>query len=436
MLYNFAMTASLGQEMHALAARLFPINRSLTGPGVRETLSILQEHLQDLQIYEVKSGTSAFDWEIPNEWSVNDAYVKDETGKKIIDFKTSNLHLMGYSTPVNYLVTREELMKHLHTLPDQPTAIPYVTSYYSEDWGFCVADEDLQNIGDGPFEVYVDSTLGPGVMNYADLIIQGQTDEEILLSTYFCHPSMANNELSGPVVLTFIAKWLKEIPLKDRKYTYRLVMVPETIGSIYYISKNLESLRKVRAGWVLTCIGDERTYSYVPSRDGNTLADRVSKKVLSEIYPDYKTYSWLDRGSDERQYCSPGVDLPVASIMRSKYGEYPEYHTSLDDLSLVTPDGLYGGFVAMQAAIKMLEANAVFKTRVPCEPQLGKRGLYPNTSVKSSGHLVRDQMNVLSYCDGVNDLISIAELCKIEFTVALEIINRLTAADVIERLDL
>jgi len=428
------MYSPLGSEMHALVTRLFPINRSLTGPGVRETLAILQEYLSDLQLREVKSGTNAFDWQIPNEWTVNDAWVKNQNGQKIIDFKDSNLHLVGYSTPVDLILSRDELMKHLHTLPEQPSAIPYVTSYYSQDWGFCIAAEEIQNIGDGPFQVYIDSRLVPGVMNYAELIIPGLSDEEILLSTYFCHPSMANNELSGPVVLTFIARWLKE--LSFRRYTYRLILVPETIGSIYYISKNLDALKNVRAGWVLTCIGDDRTYSYVPSRNGDTLADRVSKKVLSEICPDFKAYSWLDRGSDERQYCAPGVDLPVASIMRSKYGEYPEYHTSLDDLSLVTPDGLYGGFHAIQAAINMLENNGVFKVRVLCEPQLGKRGLYPNTSTKNSGHSVRNLMNVLSYLDGNLDLISVAEKCDITFVEVLDIINKLVAADLVERVDL
>jgi len=427
------MNSSLGLEMHDLAKRLFPINRSLTGPGVRQSLAIIQEHLADLQIHEVNSGTQAFDWEIPNEWAVNDAFVKDENGVRVIDFNASNLHLMGYSTPIDKKISREELLNHLHALPDQPSAIPYVTSYYSKDWGFCIAASEIENIGSGPFHVYIDSTLSPGVMNFAELIIPGQCEEEILLSTYICHPSMANNELSGPVVLTFLAKWLKGLP--NRKYTYRLILVPETVGAIYYISKHLQDLKKsVRAGWVLTCLGDERSFSYLPSRNGNTLADKVSKKVLSEIFPEYKTYSWLSRGSDERQYCAPGVDLPIASIMRTKYGEYPEYHTSLDDLSLVTPNGLFGGYTAIKEAITMLENNQIFKSKVLCEPQLGKRGLYPNTGIKNPGNSARNLINVLSYLDGELDIIDVATKCELSFMATLEIVQTLFLADLLEKI--
>jgi len=308
-----------------------------------------------------------------------------------------------------------------------------VTSYYSKDWGFCIAASEIENIGSGPFHVYIDSTLSPGVMNFAELIIPGQCEEEILLSTYICHPSMANNELSGPVVLTFLAKWLKGLP--NRKYTYRLILVPETVGAIYYISKHLQDLKKsVRAGWVLTCLGDERSFSYLPSRNGNTLADKVSKKVLSEIFPEYKTYSWLSRGSDERQYCAPGVDLPIASIMRTKYGEYPEYHTSLDDLSLVTPNGLFGGYTAIKEAITMLENNQIFKSKVLCEPQLGKRGLYPNTSIKNPGNSARNLINVLSYLDGELDIIDVATKCELSFMATLEIVQTLFLADLLEKI--
>ena len=255
----------------------------------------------------------------------------------------------------------------------------------------------------------IDSDLKPGVLNYAELILPGQSEQEVMLSTYVCHPSMANNELSGPVVTLALARWLQS--LDNRCYTYRIVFVPETIGSIVYLSRNIEHLRRqVKAGFNITCIGDDRCYSYLPSRAGDTLSDRAARHVLKHIDPKFKRYSWLDRGSDERQYCAPGIDLPIATIMRSKYGQYPEYHTSLDDLSLVTPKGLEGGFNALQQAILAVEHNVRPKTTVLGEPQLGKRGLYPTLSTKESGAQVRAMMDLISYCDGRHDLLEIAEL--------------------------
>jgi aminopeptidase-like protein len=417
----------LGKQMHKWAGDLFPIHRSLMGKGVRETLNYLQNINPNISIYEVPSGTRAFDWVVPNEWTIRDAYIEDMFGQRIISINDSNLHVMGYSIPINEKFTRLQLENNLYSLPDQPSAIPYITSYYQENWGFCLSQNQRNNLGEGPFNVVIDSELKPGSMTYGEVVLKGNTAEEVLISTYICHPSMANNELSGPVVTMALLNWLSE--LKERKYTYRFVFLPETIGAIYYISKHLKHLKKnVKAGWVLTCIGDDRSYSYLKSRNGKTLTDKISIKVLEDRGLKFNEYSFLDRGSDERQYCAPGVDLPVGSFMRSKYGEFPEYHTSLDDLNFVTPSGLQGGFEIVQDAISMLETNCFPKINTLGEPQLGKRGLYPNTSTKTSGIEVQDQMNVIAYSDGLNDLIAISKICKISYKKVLHIVNSLRTA--------
>jgi aminopeptidase-like protein len=419
-----------GADLHAWAKDLWPLHRSLTGDGVRATLSYLKGLLPDLTIYEVPSGTEAFDWAVPAEWNLREAWVKDPAGRHVIDTALTNLHVVGYSEPFDGVVSRDELLERMHTLPDQPDAIPYVTSYYRRDWGFCMTHDALQRLGDGPFRVHIDTTLEPGHLTYADLVIPGDSTDEVLLSTYVCHPSMANNELSGPVVTTALARWIASLP--NRRYTYRVVFIPETIGSILYLSRHLEHLREhVKAGWVLTCIGDDRTYSYVPSRLGETLADRVSLQVLNDRGP-FDAYSFLDRGSDERQWCSPGADLPVCSVMRSKYGEYPEYHTSLDDLeNVVTPTGLQGGLEVMKSCITLLEANLKFRTILPGEPQMGRRGLYPTTTTKDLADEVLNMMNVMAYCDGEHDVIELCERTGLPWNEVVAILRRLEAAEVV-----
>ena len=392
--------------MHDLVSRLFPIYRSLTGDGVRESLGILAEHLPGLEIHEVPTGTQCFDWEIPREWRVDQAYIIDPQGNKICDISENNLHLVGYSIPVNETVTLDELLPHLHSIPEQPDAIPYMTSYYREYWGFCITEHEKQQLKPGDYQVVIETELFDGSLTYGELFIPGETSEEVLVSTYICHPSMANDELSGPVVATFAAKWAQEL---DRRLSYRFVFVPETIGAIAFLSKRHEALKQnVIAGFNLSCIGDDQAYSMVESRKGNTLADQVASHVLKHTDPKFKRYSFLNRGSDERQYCSQGIDLPLCTLSRTKFGEFPEYHTSLDDLNLVTPSGLEGGLDVLLNCFRCLEANQKPQITVACEPQLGKRGLYPNLSVRGNGETVRDLTNLIAYADGTETLLEIA----------------------------
>jgi aminopeptidase-like protein len=401
------MDKSIGQKMYGWARDLFPINRSLTGAGVRETLGYFKEIIPELEIKSVPTGYKAFDWTVPEEWEIEDAYIENKDGERIIEFKVNNLHVVGYSEPVDKWVDLDELEKHLYSLPEQPDAIPYVTSYYKKRWGFCLSENQRKKLVPGNYHVVIISRFKEGVLNYGEIIIPGKSDKEVFLSSYVCHPSMANNELSGPVVTVALSNWIKT--LEARNYTYRIVLIPETIGSIVYLSKHLEKLKeKVFAGFNITCIGDNRGYSYLPSRDGNTLSDEVALHALRHTVPDFKKYSWLDRGSDERQYCAPGVDLPIATIMRSKYGEYPEYHTSDDNLDLISSEGLEGGYKVLKKAIEIIEQNEILNTTVLCEPQLGKRGLYPTISVKGSANEARRMMNMISYCDGNHSLLQIA----------------------------
>ena len=422
----------IGSEIHEFARELWPINRSITGEGVRETLKKISHHLPTLNIKSVPSGSKVFDWEIPKEWYINDAYIITPNGKKICNVSENNLHLVGYSIPFKGKVSLKELKNHLYTLPSQPDAIPYITSYYHERWGFCLTQEEFDSLEDGIYEVCIDTKLFDGVLNFAELLIKGKSKKEVFLSTYICHPSMANNELSGSSVLTFLAKWL--LGIKEPEYSYRIVFVPETIGSITYLSLNYKEMKnKVIAGFNVTCVGDDRTYSFLPSRSGNTTSDVVAKHVLKWIDSNYKTYTWLDRGSDERQYCSPGVDLPIASIMRTKYGQFPEYHTSLDDLeNVVTPDGLEGGYTILKKAIEVIEKNKIYKVKVLCEPQMGKRGLYPTLSSKKSDKKVKLMMDLISLCDGKNSLLNIADKLCVPIWDLYEIVENLLKHDLLE----
>jgi aminopeptidase-like protein len=404
----------IGDELHALARELWPFHRSLTGDGVRRTLQLIRDrHLPDLVLHEVPSGTPAFDWVVPQEWRVREAYIVAPGGRRICDVAVNNLHLVAYSRPVRAQLTRGELDEHLHSLPDRPDAIPFVTAYYKEYWGFCLSHRERESLEEGVYTVVVDTELFDGALTFGELVIAGDTSDEILLSTYVCHPSMANNELSGVVVSTFLARWLQSLP--SRRHTYRILFVPETIGSLTYLSRHLDWLKAhVVAGFVVTCIGDDRAYSFLPSRNGQTRSDQVARHVLRWTDPGYTSYRWIDRGSDERQYCAPGVDLPIASIMRSKYDTYPEYHTSLDDLvRVVTPNGLQGGYSVLQRAIESLERYCRPKVTVFGEPQLGRRGLYRDVSTPSNVAETTLILGLVTWADGTKSLIDIADECGV-----------------------
>lgn len=419
-------------SLYSIAERLFPICRSITGSGVRETLSILREYIPTLDVFEVPSGTQVFDWRVPKEWRIRDAWVKNSSGEKIIDFKRSNLHVVGYSAPIDKEVGLEELLQYVYVEDTLPDAIPYVTSYYKERYGFCMSKSQRDRLPDDRYHIFIDSELFDGSLTYGEAVIPGECEQEIFFSTYICHPSMANNELSGPCVLTGLYRYLTEI--KHRRYTYRLIFIPETIGSITYLSRNLPHLKRcVKAGFVVTCAGDDRTYSYVASRYGDTLADKVVKNTLRYHYPDHKTYSFLQRGSDERQYNAPGVDLPVCAVCRSKYGEYPEYHTSADDMSLISEDGMRGMLEMLQKCVRALEANAYYRVNCLCEPQLGRRGLYPTVSKKNTYGSARTMSDIIAYCDGTNDLIDISDIIGAPLDAIVEMVKTLESGEVLSR---
>lgn len=414
---------TLGLAIYELAERLFPLCRSITGNGVRKTLEIVKEEISPLSIKEIPSNTVCFDWTVPDEWNIKEGYIIGPDGQKIIDFKNNNLHVISYSEPIDIQLSLSELKKNIYTDPDLPEAIPYRTSYYERRWGFCMSHRQLESLEEGTYKAFIDSELSPGYMTYGELIIPGQSDEEVFLSTYICHPSMANNEISGIVVTSFIAKWL--LALTTRKYTYRIAFLPETIGSICYLSENLNSMKeKTVAGFNVTCIGDNRAYSYLKSRHEDTLADRVAYHVLRHISENGIVYPFLSCSSDERQYCSPGVDLPVVSVMRSKYKEYPEYHTSLDNLDFISPEGLLGGYMFLKRCLECIELNERLLSATLCQPQLGKRGLYPNLSNAKLDYEQRKMVNLLMLADGQN-LLDIADKMEVEMWSLYSIVDRL-----------
>ncbi|MCV3548379.1 DUF4910 domain-containing protein [Campylobacter sp. CNRCH_2013_0671h] len=416
----------MSKSMYELVCELFPICRSITGKGFRQSLKILDEAMGGgiLKIHSIVSGNKVFDWEVPAEWEINDAYIITPDGEKICDFKQNNLHVLNYSTGIDTELDLASLQEHLYSIEDMPDAIPYVTSYYKRRWGFCIKHKDRVKLKEGKYKVFIDAKHHEnGVLNYADLLIPStqETKDEILISTYLCHPSMANNELSGPVVAAFLAKWLLE--LKERKYNYRFVFIPETIGSIVYLSKHLKHLQKhTKAGFVLSCIGDDNAYSLIHTPSENTLADKVALHTLKEKN-NFKEFSFLDRGSDERQYCAPLVNLPVVCVCRTRFGDYKEYHTSKDDLNFISEEGLQGGLKAMQEIIMNLEVNEIYQNTVFCEPNLGKRDLYID-HCKREGR-VENILSFLAFCDDKNDVLDIASKLNIQAYELKDLIERL-----------
>lgn len=433
------MVADKGQDMYRLAEKIFPYCRSITGQGVRDTLRDLKEYIgkdggPELEVYGIPSGTPVFDWTVPKEWVIRDAYIEDEGGVRIVDMKENNLSVMGYSVPVDKWVDLEELKQYIYTQPDQPDVIPYVTSYYKERFGFCMPQRKKDALTMQKYHMVIDSELTDGCMNYAQVVIPGETDREIFFSTYFCHPSMADNECSGPALSAELARFVAS--LKKRRYTYRFIYIPETIGSISYMSveNHLEHMKShMEAGFNLSCVGDDRDYSVIESKYADTLADKVLKNVLnSHTGGKYSTYSFLKRGSDERQYNAPGIELPVVCYCRSKFGEYPEYHTSADNMELISPKGFQGSYEVMTQVIMALEYNRNYKMTVLGEPQLGKRGLYPTVSQKGSYDTVKAMVDFIAYADGRNDLIDISNRINVPVKDLMDIVDKLTDNKLLE----
>ena len=409
--------------------QLFGICRSITGLGIKKTLRLIQKKYKNLRIINFKSGQKVFDWEIPKEWNIYDAYILDPNKKKIVDFKINNLHLVGYSIPVNKLISKNELIKKFHFIKNQRYAIPYVTSYYNPNWGFCVTYDFYKKFKkqynkNDKFRVVIKSSFKKnGNLSMGEFLIKGKKKQEILISTYICHPSMANNELSGPIVsMSLIEYFLKR---KKPEYSIRFLFIPETIGSISYLSKNLKKLKNyVLGGYNLTCIGDDRQHSCLFSKYKDSPSDFALVKAYKKLkIKNYKVYSFLDRGSDERQYNSPGIDLNITSIFRTKYWNYPEYHTSLDDFDLVTLKGVKGGFDVAKNAINFLLKEIYPKNSFLCEPQMSKRKLYPNISKKNIKNVFKNYLDFLQYADGKNTLKDICKYTNIEISQGKKIYN-------------
>ncbi|MFM9059945.1 MAG: DUF4910 domain-containing protein [Planctomycetaceae bacterium] len=408
-----------GTRMLALLERLWPIHRSLAGPGIRETLAILGSALDGFTVSQVASGCRVLDWIVPEEWHLRSAFIEAPDGRRLCD--------------VDSRLSLAELQPHLYSLPDQPDAIPYVTSYYERKWGFCISHHERESLTEGTYRVRIDASHVAGSLDYGQLVLPGSSTDEILFSTYCCHPAMANNELSGPVLAVALAEWLAA--RSDRHYTYRFVFVPEMIGSAAVLEAHREHLRaRVRAAFNLTCVGDERAWSFLPSRLGDAYADRIARHVLRHAVGHYDAYAWRDRGSDESMYCAPGIDVPMVSIMRSKYGTYPEYHTSLDTPGrVVTARGLAESLAVHRKLVETLEHDCAPRALVLGEPQLGRRGLYPQTSIKGSTAPVKDLLDLISHADGRTSLLDIADRCDRPLWALLPHLDALVAAGVLER---
>ena len=415
-----------GKMMIDMAKELYPIHRSITGDGVRKTLDLIKEKVP-LKKKFFKSGKKVFDWIIPKEWNIKSAYILDlKNNKKYANFNENNLHIVGYSKPINKTITLDELKRHIHVDKKNKDAIPYVTSYYKKTWGFCLSHNQLKNIKNKKYKVVIDSSFKNGVMDYGETLIKGRLKKEILFSAYICHPSMANNELSGPVINAALINYVNN--LKNKKYSYRFIFNAETIGTIAYINKNLKKLKNnILAGFVINCAGDNRSYSFVQTPQENTFADKIMKSSFIGL-KNKKIYGFKYRGSDERQYCSPGVELPVCSFSRSKAGSqtFPEYHTNLDNFNVVTQKGLEGSFELFKNIIDALELNSYPKAKNKCEPFLTKRKLYPTTSKKDNIQKdLRSLLNILAYSNGKRSVFEISIILNLKLETCLDKLKRL-----------
>lgn len=401
--------------MHALVRRLYPLCRSITGDGVRRTLEIVAESIP-LTVHEVPTGTAVFDWTVPREWNIRDAYIADASGKRVVDFHESNLHVVSYSTPVSATMTLDELRPHLHTLPDQPTLIPYRTSYYAENWGFCLSHDTLESLGDGRYRVVIDSTLADGSLSYAEHVVPGRISDEVIVSCHVCHPSLANDNLAGIAVATALAKRLARM---SPWYTYRFLFIPGTIGSITWLARNADRISKVRHGLVLACAGDSGPLTYKRSRRGDAEIDRVVAHVLRTSGRPHEVVDFTPYGYDERQFCSPGFNLGVGCLTRTPYAAYPEYHTSADNPDFVQPDKLADTLETCTEVVRVLDRNRHYVNLSPYgEPQLGKRGLYESLGGRSDTKQAQMAMLwVLNLSDGEHSLLDVAERSGLPFAV-------------------
>ena len=403
---------TLGRQLYGCVTDLYPICRSITGDGVRETLRRLQRQVP-LTIHEVPSGTEVFDWTVPREWNIRDAYVKNVRGERVVDFRRSNLHVVNYSVPVRERMSLDELRPHLFTLPDRPEWIPYRTSYYTESWGFCLSQRQLETLPDGEYEVCIDSALEAGSLTYGECYLPGESTDEILISCHVCHPSLANDNLSGVAIAAYLGQHLGRLSLR---YSYRLLFIPGTIGSITWLARNESVVRRIRHGLVLACLGDAGRFTYKKSRRGDATIDRAAMHVLREL-GDHEILEFAPYGYDERQFCSPGFDLPVGRLTRTPHGRFPEYHTSADNLEFVHPSRLAASFAACLAILDVLENDRTYVNQNPkCEPQLGKRGLYH--AIGGIAHSPVGEMAllwVLNLSDGQHSLLDIAERSGVRF---------------------
>lgn len=403
----------MGQELHGFAAGLYPICRSITGEGIRRTLALIQTRIP-LEVFNVPTGTPVFDWTVPKEWNIRDAYIKGPDGQRVVDFQQCNLHVLNYSVPVHRTMRLDELKAHLFTLPEHPDWIPYRTSYYQENWGFCLSHRQMQTLGDHDYEVCIDSTLENGNLTYGECYLPGRSTDEILFSCHACHPSLANDNLSGLSVATFLAQLLSG---RDLRYSYRFLFMPGTIGAITWLAGNQETADRIRHGLVLTCVGDAGGFHYKKSRRGNAGIDRAVAHALRHCGEPSEILDFSPYGYDERQYCSPGFNLPVGCLMRSVWGTFPEYHTSADNLEFVQPAQLAGTLRLCAAIVDVLENNRCYRSKNPyCEPQLGRRGLYRSTGGETLANEISARLWVLNLSDGENSLLDIAERSGLPFS--------------------
>lgn len=419
-----------GSEMYSLISELYPICRSITGKGVRDTLGIIRNHIQ-IEVHEVPTGTAVFDWTVPREWNIRDAYIRNPDGEKIVDFRTSNLHVLNYSVPVRKKLVLQELKGHLHTSPDHPDWIPYRTSYYRENWGFCLPHNQMLSLKDGEYEVLIDSSLENGTLTYGEYYLKGSIPEEVLLSCHICHPSLCNDNLSGIALVTHLAK---ELARYELRYSYRFLFIPGTIGSITWLSQNEERIPLIKHGLVAACLGDTGKFTYKKSRRSDAEIDSAVMHVLSQSGSPHEILDFVPFGYDERQYCSPGIDLPVGCLMRTPHGRYPEYHTSADNLDFVRPEALRESFVTFLSVLHVLEHNAKYLNRYPkCEPQLGRRGLYQAVGGQSDARSREMAMLwVLNQSDGNTSLLDISRKSCLPFPLVADVAGVLAGHDLLQ----